>query len=62
MEKIEQLFKSVYGEMIDTKYSELHEKEIVRIALNAVIIFSLRFNVDIKEMFNAEILKVSNNQ
>jgi hypothetical protein len=46
----EKLFKNVYGSLIDKDNQELEEKEIVRIALQAIWQFAENEGVKIKEV------------
>ena len=47
MEKRKELFKSVYGELIDKKFVDLSDKEIIEIALDTVKQFGQRQRIDV---------------
>lgn len=46
----EELFKEVFGAMIDTKYTGLSEKEVAKVVLCAFIQFCERFGVKVSEL------------
>lgn len=47
-EKAKELFKAIYGELIDLKYEDIDPKRLVAIAMGAVSQFAEKFSVGIE--------------